>query len=214
MNPAPETLAPVSNGKTNGRSGLRVADPVDRYLRDLTRALDALSRDDIREAVDILLAACLARRRIYLFGNGGSASTASHMANDLNKQAIVDGRPLLRAIALTDNVPLITAWSNDEDYAEAFARQLANHVERGDVVVAISTSGNSANVLRAVELARRAGARVIGFTGADGGRLRWLVDCCVRVPSEDIGQQEDVHLVLNHTIATALRFRLQEADGG
>ena len=187
------------------------ADPVDTYLRHLARTLDALSRAEIWAAVDLLLAAGSARRRIYLVGNGGSAATASHMANDLNKQASVPGRPPLRAIALTDNVPLITAWANDEEYAECFARQLANHLEAGDVLVAISTSGNSPNVLRALESAREAGAVTIGFTGRDGGRLRDLVDCCVLVPCDDVGQQEDVHLVLNHVITTALRARLEEA---
>jgi D-sedoheptulose 7-phosphate isomerase len=130
------------------------------------------------------------------------------MANDLAKQAAVPGQPLLRAIALTDNVPLLTAWSNDAAYDECFAGQLANHVEPGDVLVAISTSGNSTNVLRAVERARTAGGRSIGLTGREGGRLRELVDCCIRVPSDDLGQQEDVHLVLNHVITTALRWRL------
>jgi len=192
----------------NGHRAKAVADPVDDYLRHLCLTIDRVSRDAIWEAVEILLEACRARRRVYLFGNGGSAATASHMANDLNKQASLTGGPLFRAIALTDNVPLITAWSNDEGYAEAFARQLANHVEAGDVVVAISTSGNSANVLRALAVAREHGARSIGFTGGDGGALRGLVDCCVHVPCDDVGQQEDVHLVLNHAISTALRARL------
>lgn len=189
------------------RNGSAVADPVEIYLSHLATVLAALSRDAIWTAVDLLLDAGRQGRRIYLIGNGGSAATASHMANDLNKQASVPGRPLLRAIALTDNVPLITAWSNDEDYAECFARQLVNHVEPDDVVLAISTSGCSANILRAIELARAAGARTIAFTGRDGGALPGLVDCCIHVPSDHIGQQEDVHLVLNHVISMAIRAR-------
>jgi D-sedoheptulose 7-phosphate isomerase len=188
-----------------------VDDVVDDYLAGLAAALDGLSRPAVWDAVDLLLATAAAGRRIYLVGNGGSAATASHMANDLNKQASVPGAPLFRAIALTDNVPLITAWSNDEDYAAAFAMQLANHVETGDVVVAISTSGNSPNVLRAVATAREAGASVIAFTGDSGGALRGQVDVCLSVPSPLIGHQEDVHLVLNHVITTAIRSRLGAA---
>lgn len=188
-----------------------VADPVDGYLRALAAVLDGMSRDAIWAAADLIVAAGRARRRIYLVGNGGSAATASHMANDLCKQATVPGSPPLRAIALTDNVPLITAWGNDADFAECFAQQLANHVEAGDLVVAISTSGNSPNVLRAVEIARAAGARVIGLTGATGGGLRDRVDVCIHVPSDHIGHQEDVHLVLNHVITTAIRARLAPA---
>ncbi len=186
----------------------RPVEAVDAYLRQLAAALGALSRETVAVVVDMLLAAGEAGRRIYLVGNGGSAATASHMANDLNKQASVPGRPLFRAIALTDNVPLITAWGNDADYAECFARQLANHVEPGDVVIAFSTSGRSPNIVRAVELARQAGACTIGFTGADGGALLALVDCCVRVPSDNVGQQEDAHLALNHAISVAIRARL------
>ncbi len=130
------------------------------------------------------------------------------MVNDLNKQASVPGQPLFRAMAFTDNVPLLTAWSNDDDYVDCFAQQLANFVEPGDVVIAISTSGSSPNVLRALELARQAGARSIGFTGDHGGRLRSMVDLCLFVPSADIGHQEDVHLVLNHVLTTAIRSRL------
>lgn len=189
---------------------LTAVDPIDSYLRGVAAAALDLPREPLWQAVDLILEAGRAGRRIYLVGNGGSAATASHMANDLCKQATVSGQPLLRAIALTDNVPLLTAWSNDQDYAESFARQLANHLEPGDLLVAISTSGRSPNVLRALELARLSGARSIGLTGEDGGALRELVDCCITVPSGDIGQQEDLHLVVNHALTTAIRARLIE----
>ena len=130
------------------------------------------------------------------------------MVNDLSKQATVDGVPPIRAYALNDNVPLVTAWSNDAEYADAFARQLACHVEPGDVVVGISTSGDSANVVRAIVTARDAGARTIGMTGRAGGALRGLVDTCLVVPSDEIGHQEDVHLVMNHAITMGVRARL------
>ena len=181
---------------------------IDAYLNRLGSTLESLSRADIARAADMLVQACLERRRVYVCGNGGSAATASHMVNDLSKQAAVDGLPAFRAFALNDNVPLITAWSNDAEYAEAFARQLACHVEADDVVIGISTSGNSDNVLRALQVARSAGARTIGLTGHDGGAMSGMVDCCIFVDSDDIGHQEDVHLVLNHVITKAIRARL------
>jgi D-sedoheptulose 7-phosphate isomerase len=178
---------------------------VDEYLRGVALAVDQLSRPDVVRAIDLLLAARDDGRRVYLFGNGGSAATASHMANDLNKQCAVDGVPRFRAIALNDNVPTMMAWANDQDYGDILAEQLANHLESGDLVVLISTSGNSPNVVRGAEFARRQGATVIGFTGPNGGLLAQHTHVCVRVPSADIGQQEDVHLVLNHTIGAAIR---------
>ena len=196
----PATASPAAAGPT--------VDPIDDYLRGVAQAVEGLPREALWQAVDLLLAAGRAGRRIYLIGNGGSAATASHMANDLSKQATVSGQPLLRAIALTDNVPLITAWSNDESYAECFARQMVNHLEPGDVLIAISCSGDSPNILRAVELAQSIGAHSIGLTGDQGGGLRGLVDCCITVPSAHIGQQEDLHLVVNHALTTAIRARL------
>lgn len=206
----PAILAPADLTPAGGSPGATASpvDPIDDYLRGVAQAVEGLPREAMWQAVDLLLAAGRAGRRIYLIGNGGSAATASHMANDLSKQATVSGHPLLRAIALTDNVPLITAWSNDESYAECFARQMVNHLEPGDVLVAISCSGDSPNILRAVELARSIGAHSIGLTGDIGGGLRRLVDCCIAVPSAHIGQQEDLHLVVNHALTTAIRARL------
>ena len=189
----------------SGVDSRHLGDFIDDYLQGVARAVLDLSRPEIEQAVLLLAAACHARRRVYVFGNGGSAATASHMVNDLNKQALVADAPAMRAQSLNDNVPLLTAWSNDEDYAAAFQRQLRNFLEPDDVVVAISTSGNSPNVVRAVELARREGAHVIAMTGDVGGALAGLADCCLCVPSPDIGQQEDVHLVLNHVLALGVR---------
>lgn len=205
-----ERILAVTAARETALPGLATSslDPIDAYLQGVAEAALALPREDLWRAVDLILEAGRTGRRIYLVGNGGSAATASHMANDLCKQASVSGQPLLRAIALTDNVPLMTAWSNDEDYAACFARQLANHLEPGDLLIAISCSGHSPNVLRALELARLSGARSIGLTGQDGGALRHLVDCCIAVPSTNIGQQEDLHLVVNHALSTAIRARL------
>jgi D-sedoheptulose 7-phosphate isomerase len=183
---------------------------IDTYLTELEQVVRDLSRPDIEAVAQALLEAWRARRQVFLLGNGGSAATASHMMNDLNKYASVPGRPRFRALALTDNVPLLTAVANDQSYAEVFVEPLLNLLQPGDVVVAISASGNSPNVVRAVECARAAGARVIGFCGRPGGRLAELADLRVIVPSDRIGQQEDGHLILNHALAFALRARIEQ----
>ena len=169
-----------------------------------------MPRDQIWNVIHVLMDAWRERRQIFLLGNGGSAATASHMANDLNKLTIVPGQPRFKAIALTDNVPLMTAWGNDTAYENIFVEQLLNFLEPGDVVIGISTSGNSPNVLKALQVAREHGAVTVGFTGRDGGRLRHLVDHCIFIPSDHIGRQEDAHLILDHVIATTLHRLIEE----
>jgi D-sedoheptulose 7-phosphate isomerase len=171
-------------------------------LRDLLARLPVA---EIERALALLLQAYQHGRRIYFLGNGGSAATASHAANDFCKLTISPGKPRVKALALTDNVPLITAWANDAAYSDIFMEQLENLLEPGDVVVAISGSGNSPNVLKAVEFARARGAATIGWTGFQGGRLKDLVDVAIVVPSDSMAQIEDVHLTLNHALAEALR---------
>ena len=157
---------------------------------------------------EVFFEAWLHDRTIFIAGNGGSAATASHWTNDLNKGTITAGRHRFRAIALTDNVPLITAWGNDAAYDRIFIEQLTNFVRPHDVFVAISGSGNSPNILAAVQWARDAGAVTVGLTGRDGGRLRGLVDCGVVVPAGEMEQIEDVHLALSHALCTTLRTRI------
>jgi D-sedoheptulose 7-phosphate isomerase len=183
---------------------------IDLYLTELEAVIHSLSRPDIEAVAEALLAAWRERRQVFILGNGGSAATASHMMNDLNKFASVPGRRRFRAIALTDNVPLFTAVGNDQSYAEVFVEPLQNLLEAGDVVIAISASGNSKNVVRAVEYAQAQGATVIGFCGQPGGRLAQLADRRVIIPSDRIGQQEDGHLILNHVLAFALRARIEQ----
>ena len=131
------------------------------------------------------------------------------MANDLNKLTIVPGRRRFRAMALTDNVPLMTAWGNDNCYEDIFAEQLLNFIRAGDVVIGISCSGNSGNVLKALRLAREVGAATIGFTGQEGGQIKNLVDHCIFAPTGHIGRQEDIHTILDHVISTTLRGLIQ-----
>lgn len=178
---------------------------VPQYIASLLGVLEHLSCQDVLKLQDGLFEAWRAGKTIFIAGNGGSASTASHFANDLNKGANVSDQPRFRAIALSDNVPLITAWANDTSYDRIFLEQMANFLRPGDVFMAISGSGNSPNIIAAVQWAREAGATTIGLTGGTGGRLRALVDHCVIVPSTRMEQIEDVHLIIAHALCTALR---------
>ncbi len=187
-------------------------DPVNEYLTNLAKTITSISQEQIWIVIRMLFQAWKEERQIFLFGNGGSAATASHMANDLNKLTIQEGKHRMKAIAINDNIPLMTAWANDSEYENIFSQQLLNFIQPGDVVIAISTSGNSPNVLRALETARLQQAHTIGFTGHDGGKLKDLVDCCIFIPDEHMGRQEDAHLVLDHVIANTLRQMIADSN--
>jgi len=183
-------------------------DMVGRYLDEIEAAVRKIDRDAVRAVVDVLFLCWERRGTTFVIGNGGSAATASHMMNDLMKCTLVEGQPRFRAIALTDNVPTMTAFANDIAYEEIFSEQLRSLLAPGDVVVALSGSGNSPNVLRAIAYAREAGAWTIGLCGDTGGKLATQADLAVCIPAARIGQQEDGHLILNHTIALALHERI------
>jgi D-sedoheptulose 7-phosphate isomerase len=183
-------------------------DMVERYLGEIEAAVKQIDRDAVRAVVDALFACWARGGTTYLIGNGGSASTASHMMNDLTKCTIVDGRPRFRAMAFTDNVPVMTAFANDQSYEDIFVEPLRAHLDARDVVLALSGSGNSPNVLRAIAFAKEQGVVTVGLCGDTGGRLAALADIAVLVPAARIGQQEDGHLILNHTIALALHERI------
>jgi D-sedoheptulose 7-phosphate isomerase len=175
------------------------------YFSELEQMVQAISLADLKRVLDILEAAYYKGHRLFIMGNGGSAATASHFALDLAKNTIVAGAPRLKAISLTDHVPLITAWSNDTHYEHIFAEQLANLIEAGDVVIGISASGNSANVINAVKLARQSGAVTVGLLGAKGGKLKEIVDAYVLAPGQNIEQEEDAHMILAHVITRHMR---------
>ncbi len=176
-----------------------------RYVSELQATLDRLPMDRIEQAITILQDARLAGRTIFVMGNGGSASTASHLVCDLAKNTRHAEWPPFRVIGLADNMAIFSAFANDEGYDQVFSQQLANLVNEGDIVLGISASGNSPNVLRAIELAKERGATTIGFTGFDGGRLGPLVDVNVHVASQRIEHVEDIHLMLEHMITARLR---------
>ena len=175
------------------------------YFAELEQMMRAISLSDLKKVLGILEEGYHNGHRIFVMGNGGSAATASHFALDLSKNTIMPGAPRVKAISLTDHVPLITAWSNDTHYEHIFAEQLANMIEPGDVVIGISASGNSANVINAVKLARQNRAATIGLLGAKGGKLKDMVDAYVLAPGQNIEQEEDAHMILTHVITRHMR---------
>lgn len=182
---------------------------IKEYFTQLKHTLDLISEDDIQETIAILHKARMEGKQIFIMGNGGSASTASHFVCDLAKNTRLDGVPHYKVIGLSDNMAILSAYANDDGYENVFAYQLANLVQPGDVVIGISTSGNSPNVLRGIEAGKRAGAVTVGFTGFDTGKLGDMVDIQIHVPSNCIEQVEDIHLVLEHLITKVLREKLQ-----
>lgn len=175
------------------------------YISQKSRLIAEISESEIETMIDILLKARDSGNKIFLCGNGGSAATASHFACDLGKGTISNSKIRFKVISLSDSIPLITAWANDTDYSNIFAEQLDALVEPGDVLLAISCSGNSPNILKAVELANCRGAFTVGLSGFKGGKLKELCQFCLVVPSNNMQQIEDVHLVVTHLLTTCLR---------
>jgi D-sedoheptulose 7-phosphate isomerase len=170
------------------------------YKSKLISALDTIDLDAVSRAIEILDEARAENRHIFTCGNGGSASTASHFVCDMVKGASFNREARFRIMALTDSLPTITAYSNDVSYECVFVEQLKNFAERGDVLIAISGSGNSPNVLRAVEYANSIGCHTIGLTGRDGGKLGKLSGLQIRVDDPHMGRIEDIHLIVTHML--------------
>jgi D-sedoheptulose 7-phosphate isomerase len=178
------------------------------YFAQLNTVLRDLPYGVVDQITTVLQRAYEENRAVFLFGNGGSAALASHAACDLGKGTVVAGKPRFRVLALTDNIPVITAWANDSSYEDIFAEQLSGFVQEGDIVLAISGSGNSGNVLKGLSAARGAGAYTIGLTGFQGGKMKELCDLCLVVPSDNMQFIEDMHLCISHSIFTAFRSRI------
>src|SRR5437588_9549277 len=178
------------------------------HLEQVRAVLSEIPIDAVERVVEVILEAHDRRQHVYVLGNGGSASTATHFACDLSKATIVEGRARLRVTSLTDNMSLLTAWANDSSYEKVFAEQLCNLLNPGDVVIAISASGNSPNVLNAVAAARDREAVTVGLVGFGGGALMGAVDSAVHVESHSYGVVEDCHLVLEHAITESTRVAL------
>src|SRR5688500_10335931 len=171
------------------------------YFSEMTRLLDRVDCRQIDAFADLLHCAWRERRRAFFFGNGGSASTASHHVLDLVKTASVDGQPRLLALCMNDNVGLTTAIGNDIAYEESFTFPLSSYAQKGDVAVAITCSGNSPNILHACRWARENGLTVAALTGFAGGKVKDLAHVHVNVPSDNYGLVEDMHLSIGHIVA-------------
>jgi len=181
---------------------------VDSYFDQLVRAIEQMPVATVNKIVGVLLEAYDLNRMVFLFGNGGSAALASHFVCDLGKGATNGSSKRFRALAFTDNVPLMTAWANDARYDDIFAEQLINFVRPDDIVLAISGSGRSPNVIKALKVAREEGAFTIGLTGFQGGDMKSLCDLCLIIPSDNMQLIEDLHLSVTHAIFTALRAKI------
>jgi D-sedoheptulose 7-phosphate isomerase len=175
------------------------------YTSQLTEVLNALPEDKFAEINDVLQDARETGRQVFVIGNGGSAAAASHMVCDFGKNTREAGKNRMRAICLNDNAPSVLAYANDEGYEVIFSEQLLTLGRPGDILIAISGSGNSANILKAIETARQMDIKVIGLTGFKGGKMKDMTDICLVVPSDSMEIIEDVHLIINHILAGLLR---------
>jgi D-sedoheptulose 7-phosphate isomerase len=195
----------LSFGATLPKSGSQ------QYFQAFSEVLHNLPHHRIDEITEVLWGAYRQDRALFVFGNGGSAALASHSACDFGKGTVTDRNRRFRVMSLTDNVPLLTAWANDHHYSEVFAEQLRPFIGQNDVALAISGSGNSENVLKGLQVAREAGARTIGLTGFQGGKMKFLCDVCVIVPSECMQLIEDYHVAVTHAVFISLRHKIAEA---
>jgi D-sedoheptulose 7-phosphate isomerase len=179
------------------------------YLSELKSALSAFPAAKLDEIVVLLEKARDEEKNIYLFGNGDSGTNTLHFAMDLNKGCIVPGKKHFRAMTLNENVPLMTAWTNDTSYENVFVGQLENFLKPGELVIGISGSGNSPNVLKAIEFANSKGAITIGLTAMGGGKLKSLAKHCIVVETKSMEIAEDVHFVIGHVLKMKIIARAQ-----
>lgn len=174
------------------------------YFQTVASVLPRIPAEPVAQIVTVLRRAQAEGRRIFTCGNGGSSANASHFVNDMLKSTIRPDRPRLKLICLSDNISTLTAYANDVGYEVIFAEPLSSLAEPGDVVIALSGSGASPNVLRAMEAAKALGLTRIGLTGRDGGKLKDNCDICVIVPHDSMQVIEDAHLVILHAVFLAL----------
>ena len=184
----------------------------DGYFTELKKTLEEIPMEKLERIVQMIYEAYLNNKYVFIMGNGGSASTASHFACDLGKGTICEGKPRFRVVSLNDNIPLITALSNDFGYDRVFVEQLMNLINIGDLVISLTGSGNSPNVISAVEYAKKQGAKTIGLIGFGGGKLQELVDEHITVSNRNYGQVEDIHLILAHAISQYFKNMIENED--
>jgi D-sedoheptulose 7-phosphate isomerase len=209
---SPKAVIPLPEMKTTSIAAVTSV-AAKAYLLAVQEVLARLDHAIVDRMVDVIWRGYEKGRTLFLFGNGGSAALASHFACDIGKGTIAGKRRRLKTVALTDNVALITAWANDKAYDAIFAEQLESLAEKGDIALAISGSGNSPNVIRGLEAARRLGMETLVLTGFEGGRAKALADLCLVVPSDSMQLIEDAHLCATHAIFLAIRQRMMQTNG-
>lgn len=187
---------------------------IELYFSKLKKTLDLISRDELDNFLNLLVDALEKNRRVYVMGNGGSAATASHFVVDFNKGLSYKKAVRFRFTCLSDNVATLTAYANDVSYEDVFVEPLRNYLEPGDLVIGISGSGNSRNVIKAIEYANAHGAITLGLTGYDGGALKKTARHGVHIPIADMQVTEDLHMVLDHMAYAVLGRRLPEVNHG
>ncbi len=190
------------------------------YLSEVSRVAETLSVDDTDRAIELLFKAWEKGNRVFICGNGGSASTATHFACDLSKATIVDSKKRFKVYCLNDNMPLVSALINDDGFDNLFYEQLKNLFETGDVLVCISVHGGagkdkaglwSQNLLKAMKYVEENGGKTIGLSGFDGGPMKKIADACIVVPADSTPQVESFHLALEHLICSCLRKRIEDS---
>ena len=179
------------------------------YLNDLKQACDTFPVDSFEAVASALIHAYEGGRQVFVMGNGGSAVTASHFVCDLNKGVSYGLEKRFKLLCLSDNAATVLAYANDVSYEEIYVEQLKNFLREGDVVIGISGSGNSANVIKAVEYANANGAVTIGFTGFGGGALNGIVQVPLHIPIQDMQKVEDVHMIVTHMLTSYLYSALR-----
>ena len=182
---------------------------IEEYKEHLRHCIDAIDSEGIDACADLLKQAWTSGNTVYVIGNGGSASTASHVACDLNKGSQVEGVRAMRVIGLADNMAHFSALANDLSFEDVFVEQLKCFMNSGDVVIGISASGNSPNCVKAFEYAKDKGGKTVGWLGFSGGKMKELSDASIHVPCNEYGPVEDAHLIINHIVTVVMKGWLE-----
>lgn len=189
-----------------------MVESIEKYLSEVSELVLKIPPSSVERITSLIMDAYRKGKRVFVFGNGGGSSTSAHFVCDLAKGTACPGKPRLKAISLAENVPLLTAWANDTDYTNTFGEQLKNLVEPEDVVIGLSGSGMSPNVINAFKVADAAGATAVLFSGFDGGTAVDVAHDSIVVPSKDMQQIEDVHMILTHIVFRMLKRGIEELD--
>jgi D-sedoheptulose 7-phosphate isomerase len=195
------------------------AEYIKNYLDDMVTVTRTISVQDIDKVIELLYQAWKNSRRIFMCGNGGSASTATHFACDLAKGTLVPNKGRFKVMCLNDNIPLVSALTNDEGFDNLFIEQLKSNFEKGDVLVCFSVHGGagkdkaglwSQNLLKAMKYVMDNGGKTVGFSGFDGGPMKDIADACITVPMDSTPQVESFHLALEHLVTNCLKQKIEQ----